>query len=118
MDGETEVPPGLPANTFSWTIDAANGGVTLGQIPGGDGELRFGGQLPNVTVVDTRDGAPAWSLSGQVSNFTGGLSGKYLGWSPRLTAAGAGAVPGGAIPSGLLAGDGLRVRDGAWGGRT
>lgn len=109
VDGETEVPPGLPANTFSWTIDAANGGVTLGQIPGGAGELRFGGQLPDVTVVDTRDGSPAWSLSGQVSDFTSGVSGKYLGWSPRLTSEGAGAVAGGAVPSGLLAGDGLRV---------
>jgi len=60
-------------------------------------------------VVDTRDGSPAWSLSGQVSDFSGGLSGKFLGWSPRVTSEGAGAVPGGAVPSGLLAGDGLRV---------
>ena len=107
VGGDTEVPPGLPANTFSWTIDAANGGVSLGQIPGGQGELRFGGRLPHVTVVDTRDGSPAWSLSGQVSDFSGGLSGRYLGWSPQLTTAGAGAVPGGTVPSGLLAGDGL-----------
>jgi hypothetical protein len=108
VGGDTEVPPGLPADTFSWTIDAADGGVSLGRIPGGQGELRFGGQLPEVTVVDTREGSPAWSLSGQVSDFSGDVSGKFLGWSPRLTTAGAGAVPGGAIPSGLLAGDGLR----------
>ena len=107
VGGDTEVPPGLPSDTFSWTIDAANGGVSLGQLPGVDGELRFGGQLPSVTVVDTRDGSPAWSLSGQVSDFSSGLSGRYLGWSPRIRSAGAGAVPGGAVPSGLLAGNGL-----------
>lgn len=108
VDGETQV-PGLPANTFSWTIDAAAGSIELGEIPGDGDEYRFGGSLGKIKVVDTRNGAPAWTLSGQVSAFTGGLSGKFLGWTPRITTAGAGALPGDSIPSGKVAGSGLSV---------
>lgn len=107
VDDDTEENP-LPDNRFSWMIDAATGGVSLGLIPGNADEVRFGGQLPGVTVIDTRNSAPAWSLSGQVSDFSGGVSGKFLGWTPRLSSPGAGAVPGGDVLSGLLAGDGLR----------
>lgn len=107
-DGEENPDDGLPENTFAWTVDAATGGVTLGLVPGGDDEYRFSGDLGAITVVDTRDSTGAsWSLSGQVSDFSGGLSGKYLGWTPSVTSAGAGALPGGAVPSGFVAGDGL-----------
>ena len=97
----------LPDDVFRWTIDAGQSGVTLSQVAGGDGQLRFGGTLSGVTVVDTRNGNPPWSLSGQVSNFSGGLAGKYLGWVPRVLAPGGGAIPGGSVPSGLIAGNGL-----------
>lgn len=107
-DGIEEQEPGLPDDTFGWTI-SATGGITLGPIPTGAGELRFGGQLAPVRVIDTRTSRAAWSLSGQVSDFSGGLSGRYLGWTPRVTSPGAGAVAGDAVVSGLLAGSGLRV---------
>lgn len=107
--GGGENPDGeLPANTFAWTVDAAAAGVTLGEAPGGDDEYRFVGNLGSVRVIDTRSGNASWSLSGQVSDFSGGLSGSYLGWTPEVTQQGAGALPGGAIPSGLIAGNGLR----------
>ena len=106
-DGE-ERPGDLPADTFAWTVDGATGGVTLGQVSGRDGEYRFAGDLGAITVIDTRTATASWSLSGQVSDFSGGLSGKYLGWTPAVTSGGAGALPGGAVPSGMIAGNGLR----------
>lgn len=99
--------PSVPDNAFSWTIDAGASGVTLGQVPGDTGEYRFAGRLGSVTVSDTREGSPAWSLSGQVSDFSGGLPGSYLGWVPRVTAPGAGVYPGETVVSGLIAGNGL-----------
>lgn len=111
VGGDTQDPPGggLPDNAFAWSIDAAPGGVGLALVPGATDEYRFAGRLGAITVVDTRRSATAsWSLSGQVSDFSGGLSGKFLGWTPSVTSPGAGAVPGGPVPSGLIAGDGLR----------
>ena len=98
---------GLPDDVFRWTIDAGQSGVTLRQLDSADGQLRFGGSLAGVTVVDTRDGSPSWSLSGQVGNFSGGLAGRYLGWVPRVLSPGGGAIPGGSVSSALVAGNGL-----------
>jgi hypothetical protein len=112
VGGDTQTPPtggGLPDNAFAWSIDVAAGGVGLELVPGATDEYRFAGRLGAITVVDTRRSATAsWSLSGQVSDFSGGLSGTFLGWTPSVTRPGAGAVPGGPVPSGLIAGDGLR----------
>ncbi|MDX3854963.1 metallophosphoesterase, partial [Streptomyces sp. AK02-01A] len=55
----------------------------------------------------TRAGAPAWSVSGQAGDFTGGLSGKYLGWTPSVLAEGAGAQPGTTTAPGIDTGNGL-----------
>jgi hypothetical protein len=59
--------------------------------------LVLGGNLPEITVSDTRSSSPGWSVSGQVSDFTGSgtaagsiISGNQLGWAPS------GAVTGGA----------------------
>jgi len=54
-----------------------------------DGErLMTGGDLPTITVTDTRAGNPGWSLSGQVTDFTDGRTGTIpaanLGWTPKL----------------------------------
>ncbi len=46
------------------------------------------GWLNQVTVVDTRDVDPGFTVNGTVSDFTSGgqtFSGKYLGWSPVVT---------------------------------
>ena len=80
----------------------------LAPVAGGADFHRFSGSLGNVTVIDTRNSQAAWSLTGQVSDFSGGLSGKYLGWTPKIVTAGAGAIPGGTVPSGFVAGNGLR----------
>ena len=77
---------------FSWTI--TDHAVDLGTATNQGSYWESTGDLNPVTVTDTRAGAPAWSVSGQVGDFTGGLDGKYLGWSPKVVTAGAGAVAG------------------------
>ena len=105
--GEQQPGAGLPANTFAWRIDTATGGVTMSRLDqAGDAHL-FSGEIGAVTVIDTRTAATGWSLSGQVGDVGGGLSGSYLGWTPKVTAQGAGALPGEAVPSGFVAGRGL-----------
>jgi hypothetical protein len=47
------------------------------------------GRLPRVTVTDTRNWRPGWSLSGQASKFTysrtgTSVSGNQLGWVPTV----------------------------------
>lgn len=108
-DGEEEVeenPDPLPEDAFIWTIDASSGQISLGLVPG-TGEYRFAGELRGVQVIDTRSSAPGWSVSGQVGDFSGGVPGRYLGWTPRILTEGAGALPGESVISGFLAGNGL-----------
>lgn len=78
--------------------------------------LQSTGQLTAVTVSDSRyQSQPGWSISGQVSDFSGGgptFSGAYLGWTPLVTApnadqdvtAGPALIPG---PNGGLKGGSL-----------
>jgi hypothetical protein len=46
------------------------------------------GTLPNVTITDTRNSYPGWSVMGQESTFTSAatpstpISGNQLGWAP------------------------------------
>ncbi|MUH51898.1 MAG: hypothetical protein F2789_11895 [Actinobacteria bacterium] len=60
--------------------------VTSGQYAGD--YFAATGFINQVSVVDTRDTDPGWTVSGIVSNFTSGsntFSGNYLGWTPVLT---------------------------------
>ncbi|WP_422771397.1 choice-of-anchor M domain-containing protein [Plantactinospora sp. WMMC1484] len=72
------------------------------------------GALRPVTVTDTRSGAPGWTVSGQVSDFTANaevLKGRYLGWTPLVAEQpdGGGVTPGGQVAPGLHGGNGLSV---------
>jgi hypothetical protein len=96
----------LPPGEFAWSIDDG-GTVTLSQASNAGGYLQAVGSLAPVSVSDTRPDAPGWSMAGQVQNFSGGLSGKHLGWAPQVLVEGAGAVPGIEVPPGLTDGRGL-----------
>ncbi|WP_052441258.1 Ig-like domain-containing protein [Streptacidiphilus anmyonensis] len=70
------------------------------------------GPIQTVTVTDTRAGAPGWSLSGQVADFSDGgdtINGENLGWIPRLVnkVDGLNVTLGGAVApaNGVAAGD-------------
>lgn len=65
----------------------------------------FTGGLSGVGVQDTRPSVPGWTVTGQASDFSGGISAKNLGWSPALVSAGSdaeGAVVAGPSISSIL----------------
>ncbi len=93
---------------FAWTIDATDRAVVMTTAQNKGTYLESTGQLKPVKVTDTRAGAPVWSIAGQVGDFTNGLSGKYLGWTPKVTVAGAGATAGAAVAPGIDSGNGLK----------
>ena len=92
---------------FSWTIDATDHSVLLSDAANMGTYWQSTGQLKPVKVTDTRAGGPAWSVSGQLGDFSGGLSGKYLGWAPSVLVGGAGAAAGDPVLSGFVSGNGL-----------
>ncbi|MET8814906.1 hypothetical protein ABZW47_23245 [Streptomyces sp. NPDC004549] len=108
-EGQQTITATVPeqAGEFTWTIDGTDHAVTLTDAVNKGAYLRSTGDLKPVKVTDTRAGAPAWSVSGQTGDFTGGLSGKYLGWTPSVLADGAGAHAGAAVASGIDSGAGL-----------
>ncbi|GAA4846553.1 hypothetical protein GCM10023221_26480 [Luteimicrobium xylanilyticum] len=100
--------PGDPGE-FSWTVLGA-GAVDLGTATAGTDVFTATGALRQVKVTDTRTEAPAWTLSGSVSDFrssdgAASFGGKYLGWTPAVGANTVGAVAGTAVAPG--SGDGL-----------
>jgi hypothetical protein len=94
---------------FAWSINP-NPTVHLTTPVKTGAFLESGGSINPVTVYDTRAGAPAWNISGQVVDFTGPatLSGGYLGWTPSIATAGAGAIAGPVVPAGFPTGNGLK----------
>ena len=67
------------------------------------------------TVTDSRQlEYPAWSLTGQVGDFTAGaltLDGKYLGWTPSVlgSSTAAGSVAGAVVAPATTTGNGLKT---------
>ncbi|ACQ82116.1 conserved hypothetical protein [Beutenbergia cavernae DSM 12333] len=104
--------PGPEPGEFSWTISGA-GAVSLGTAEATQSGFVANGALHAITVTDTREDAPAWSLSGQVGAFaaSGGASfgGQALGWEPALSANALGAVAGPAVAPGAGSDAGLAV---------
>ncbi|MDG4792754.1 hypothetical protein [Micromonospora sp. WMMD1082] len=100
------VPETAEPGEFLWSIDGDQA-VNLGETTDQGTHLQATGAIDPISVTDTRAGGPEWSISGQVSDFTGGLSGGYLGWNPRVLTAGAGAVAGDAVTSSITGGAGL-----------
>ncbi|GIG38625.1 hypothetical protein [Cellulomonas phragmiteti] len=102
--------PAVDAGQLVWAVDGSNDLVDLGVAQREGDRFAARGVLNPVRVTDTRRGAPAWSLSGQVSDFVSGdrtVDGKHLGWTPSVADDAAGAVAGAAVVSGFVAGDGL-----------
>lgn len=101
--------PAQPGGEFNWTVPSAP--VNLGAFVNGGAFLTATGAINTVTVTDTRTNqGNAWSVTGKVGNFTGtagSIDGKYLGWAP--TASGAGAVAGGEVENGYESGNGLKA---------
>lgn len=98
--------------SFSWAF-ADSDAVDLGTAVKSGSTFTASGDLTQVKVTDTRAGGSAaytWSISGQVSEFSGAageFEGATLGWLPRVSNAGAGVTPGAEVKSSNAGGAGL-----------
>lgn len=112
QDIQVTVPDAAPGE-FGWTIDGHNGLVDLGTAQDHDGEyFEATGEINPIAVTDTRRSLAPWSISASVGDFQDGtstFSGKYLGWTPKLVKAGAGAEAKAVVRSGYETGTGLSV---------
>lgn len=104
----------IPGNVGALTLSGTSTSVNLGTATLGGGTLNASGVL-NSTVTDTRQlEYPAWSLTGQVGDFTSGsytLDGKYLGWTPSIlgTTTAGGSVAGAAVAPAPVSTNGLKT---------
>jgi hypothetical protein len=85
---EVSVPEGEPptGGEFTWTI-SDSAAVVMGTAVEQGQAFTAAGTLPVIDVTDTRETAPAWTMSGQVTDFVGGgksFSGQALGWRPAV----------------------------------
>jgi len=115
--GSESVTQTLPAEgKFKLTV--VNGAtVTMGKpTRTGNNETSTGALVP-VTVTDTRNTVPGWTVSGQVSAFTGSgraagdtIPAKDLGWVPSITSqtTGQDATAGSAVTAGTASGLGAK----------
>lgn len=111
QDIAVSVPDAAPGE-FGWTIDGRNGLVDLGTAVQKNDYFEATGQINPITISDTRRARSPWSISAAVTDFTDGaktFSGKYLGWTPKVVEAGAGAAGGEQVQSGYDGGAGLSV---------
>ena len=104
----------IPSGVGALTLSGTSASVNLGTAVLSGSTLYAFGTLGS-TVTDSRQlEYPAWSLTGQVGDFTAGsltLDGKYLGWTPSIlgsTTAG-GSVAGAIVLPATTTGNGLKT---------
>jgi hypothetical protein len=100
-----------PVGEFVWAIDGSNDLVDLGTASLSGDHYAATGAINPVRVTDTRSGAPDWSVSARVGDFSteaGTFDGKYLGWAPNVSENAGGAVAGAPVASGFDGGNGLK----------
>ncbi|MCM0641177.1 alpha/beta hydrolase [Cellulomonas wangsupingiae] len=90
--------------------------VVLSRATNVGDRLRSAGELPTVTVTDSRSvsqaGASGWAVTGQGYRFTSGVGSfgaDRLGWTPRLGTQREGLAAGGPVSTSMSAGTGLAV---------
>lgn len=119
VDINVDVTSRYPSGVLALSVAADH--ATLAEVNSGDPLVReFTGDLPVVTVTDTRSEVPdvPWYVLGTASDFTSGsktISADHLGWSPELVADyGAAIEPGGDIETVIddPASEGLAYADG------
>ncbi|MEV1332737.1 metallophosphoesterase family protein [Micromonospora costi] len=102
QDIQVNVPTAAPGE-FGWTIDGYNGLVDLGTAQEHSGQyFEATGKINPILVSDSRRTLAPWSISASVSDFRDGdktIAGSYLGWTPQVVQAGAGAKAGDAVLS-------------------
>lgn len=92
----------IPSGVGTLTLTGVSSSVNLGTASKVGGTLNAQGTLNSVVTDDRQLEYPAWSLTGQMGDFTsaiGGhiLNGKYLGWTPSISGDAAGSAAGGVV---------------------
>ncbi len=103
--------PEQSGGELTWSLEGSSSLVDLGVAAEELSYYQAQGQLVPVRVQDTRAGDPAWSVTGQVSDFAAGgqtVDGKHLGWTPGVLENGGDAVAGDHVASGFDEGEGLK----------
>ncbi|HWH25615.1 MAG TPA: Ig-like domain-containing protein [Pseudolysinimonas sp.] len=102
----------IPTGVGTLTLTGVSSTVALGTAALSGGTLNASGNLASVVTDSRQLDYPAWSLTGQVGNFTAGsktLDGKYLGWTPAVSGDAAGSAAGAVIAPAPTSTDGLKV---------
>lgn len=87
LQGSETINVAIP-NTGTFTFTVSGTPVDLGTATSNGSNLEATGSLSPVTVSDTRNSVPGWSVSGQVGDFSNGsqsFDGDSLGWTPAIT---------------------------------
>lgn len=100
----------------SLTMSVAEGAVTMDGGSNIGDRLRFAGQLPTISVTDSRSngavGAGGWTVSGQAGDLTSDtktIRAAHLGWTPATKAAKPGVTLGAPVLTTLGGGEGLEA---------
>lgn len=112
---EATVPEG-ENGVLALTVADYGDGVALAQAENAGDRLRFSGELPTVTVTDSRTlqqaGTSGWAVSGQAyqfSSYARSVDAGHLGWTPRLETTRPGLSAGDAVATSMSGGEGLAV---------
>ncbi len=91
VDVDVKVPEAIvepEPEALTWTMAATSTSLTNATQQAG-GTFGAAGELPSITVTDTRNASTGWALNGKASNFTataGSFPGSALGWDPAVSA--------------------------------
>lgn len=110
---EAEIPEG-ENGVLALTVADYGDAVTLSEGANVGDRLRFLGELPTVTVTDSRTlaqaGASGWAVSGQAYRFSSAVrsvGAEHFGWTPSLGTTRPGLAAGPAVGTVLSGGEGM-----------
>ncbi|MEE6280759.1 alkaline phosphatase [Georgenia sunbinii] len=107
---EAVIPDAGSEGPGALALSVADGSVTLGDLRNAGDRLRLAGELPSVSVTDSRAEGAGWSVAGQSSDLVDGsrtVRGSNLGWTPGLIEAKDGVTAGARVMTELSGGEGL-----------
>lgn len=112
IEGLNEDGGGDPEEPGSLVLSVSDGNATLGNQRNAGDRLRMTGEMPSVTVTDTRNEANGWSVAGQSSDLTtadASVSADHLGWVPNVVDEEENPIPGATVQGTMAGGEGLSL---------
>jgi enterochelin esterase-like enzyme len=112
---EAVIPEG-ENGVLALTVADFGDGVALSAPTNAGDRLRLTGELPKVTVTDSRTaqqaGLGGWAVTGHADDFTSAgqsIGADHLGWTPKVLTPRDGLVPGSPVPTAMDDGPGLQT---------